>query len=326
MNRAEACSQIGPCHTSLSGLPEHCRHSAAALNTRRVAPAGAGAGRVVRLRPGVFAGLRAWPVVQCRRVARLRIYLNNTITSVGAQTVLDQCAAGVLKFCPLITRQGLTSANPGQIVHIIEPTGNLGRTDASGVDFSLRYKLPQFWFGNFTLGMDGTYLQRYDQQTAPGTAGNVVYHDAGHFQPFGSSQAAACPSGGGVCLFPRWRAQGFLNWNLGSWDASWRMRYIGRFQNGSKNASQDTFPTGVTYYAADQLHGIVFKYGATVYNDMQIGYYLEPLNTRVDFGVNNVFDKQPPFLDANNPLNANTDPSDFDLQGRYYWARVTVKF
>jgi hypothetical protein len=25
-------------------------------------------------------------------------------------------------------------------------------------------------------------------------------------------------------------------------------------------------------------------------------------------------------------LNANTDPSDFDLMGRYYWGRVTVKF
>ncbi|MDE2157042.1 MAG: TonB-dependent receptor, partial [Xanthomonadaceae bacterium] len=255
-----------------------------------------------------------------------RIYLNNTITNIGAQTVLNLCNAGVSRYCPLITRFPAGSVNAGQINNIIEPTGNLGRTDASGVDFSLRYKLPQFWFGNFTLGVDGTYLQRYDQETAPGVAGNVVYHDAGHFQPFGSSQAAACPSGGGVCLFPRWRGQGFLNWNLGSWDASWRMRYIGRFQNGSKNASQDTFPTGVTYYAQDQLHGIVFKYGATVYNDMQIGYNIEPINTRLDFGVNNVFDKQPPFLYANNTLNANTDPSDFDLQGRYYWARVTVKF
>ncbi|MDE3071934.1 MAG: TonB-dependent receptor [Pseudomonadota bacterium] len=255
-----------------------------------------------------------------------RIYLNNTISSIGAQTVLNLCSAGITTYCPLISRFPLGSVNQGQINQIIEPTGNLGRTDVSGVDFSLRYKLPQFWFGNFTLGMDGTYLSRYDQETAPGTAGNVVYHDAGHFMPFGSSQAAACPSGGGVCLFPRWRAQGFLNWNLGSWDASWRMRYIGRFQNGSKNASQDTFPTGVTYYAADQLHGVVFKYGATVYNDMQVGYNFEPINTRVDFGVNNVFDKQPPFLYANNTLNANTDPSDFDLQGRYYWARVTVKF
>ncbi len=49
-------------------------------------------------------------------------------------------------------------------------------------------------------------------------------------------------------------------------------------------------------------------------------------NTRFDLGVNNVTNKQPPFLYANNTINANTDPFDFDLLGRYYWARMTVKF
>lgn len=70
----------------------------------------------------------------------------------------------------------------------------------------------------------------------------------------------------------------------------------------------------------------VLKYGATVYNDMSIGYNIEPYNTRLDLGVNNLFDKQPPMLYANNTVNANTDPSDFDLLGRYFWGRVTVKF
>jgi outer membrane receptor protein involved in Fe transport len=256
-----------------------------------------------------------------------RVYLNKTITAIGAQNVLNLCYAGLNQYCPLISRFPAGSTNAGQISQIIEPTGNLGRTDASGVDFSLRYRLPQFSFGNFVVGLDGTYLTRYDQQTAPGLTGNAIYHDAGHFLPFGSAQAGACPSGGGICLFPRWRAQGFLNWNLGNWNASWRMRYIGRFQNGSKDPTQDTFPSQVTYFSpANQLFGVVFKYGATVYNDMSIGYNIDPYNTRVDFGVNNVFNKQPPFLYANNTLNANTDPTDFDLQGRYFWARVTVKF
>ncbi|HUW52699.1 MAG TPA: TonB-dependent receptor plug domain-containing protein [Rhodanobacter sp.] len=256
-----------------------------------------------------------------------RVYLNNTITAIGAQNVLNLCYAGISAYCPLISRFPAGSTNAGQIAQIIEPTGNLGRTDASGVDFSLRYRLPQFSFGNFVLGMDGTYLTRYDQQTAPGQTGNAIYHDAGHFLPFGSPQAGACPSGGGICLFPRWRGSAFVNWNLGNWDASWRMRYIGRFQNGSKDRTQDTFPSQVTYFSpANQLFGVVFKYGATVYNDASIGYNIEPYNTRVDFGVNNVFNKQPPFLYANNTLNANTDPTDFDLMGRYFWARVTVKF
>lgn len=248
-----------------------------------------------------------------------RVYLNDTISSIGAQTVLDLCYNGATQYCPLITRFPTGSANPGEIAQIVEPTGNLGRTDVSGVDFSARYKLPEFSFGNFVVGLDATYLSRYDQQTAPGTDANTVFHDAGHFMPFGSSQASTCPSGGGVCLFPRWRGNGFVNWNLGDWSASWRMRYIGAFRNGSLSPSQDTNPV-------QGLPGIQFKYGATIYNDVSVGYNYEPLNTRIDLGVNNLFDKQPPFLYANNTLNANTDPSDFDLQGRYYWARVTVSF
>ncbi|RCS29626.1 TonB-dependent receptor [Rhodanobacter denitrificans] len=258
--------------------------------------------------PGLSASVDVW-----------RLYLKNTITAIGAQTVLNLCYNGVTTYCPLVTRSGAGSTNPGQIAQIIEPTGNLGRTDASGVDLSLRYKVPQFGFGNFMVGVDGTYMKRYDQETSPGLPGNTVYHEAGHFEFFGSPESGACPTGGGVCLFPRWRGQGFVNWNLAGWNASWRMRYIGRYELGSP----------VPGYTASPIPGIpnyVMKKGATVYNDVSIGYNIEQFNTRVDFGVNNLFDKQPPMLYANNTLNANTDPSDFDLQGRYFWGRVTVSF
>jgi outer membrane receptor protein involved in Fe transport len=59
---------------------------------------------------------------------------------------------------------------------------------------------------------------------------------------------------------------------------------------------------------------------------VQVGYNIEPINTRVDVGIDNVGDIQPPYLWANNTLNANTDPGNFDMMGRYYFARVTVKF
>jgi outer membrane receptor protein involved in Fe transport len=252
------------------------------------------------------------------------IYLNNTISSVGAQTVLNACYAGVTDFCPLITRF-TSGANAGQINQIIEPTANLGSTSTGGIDFSTRYKLPHFSFGDFTAGIDATYLKYYNQQTAPGTAANVTYYDAGHLAPYGSPQASTCPSGGGICLFPRWRGTTFVNWTLGNWSASWRTRYIGRFQNGSKSPSQDTFPIA-NNGGGSPIPGQVFKYGATVYHDISFGYNFEPYHTRVDLGVNNLSDKQPPFLYANNTLNANTDPTDFDLIGRYYYARVTLTF
>ncbi|NII11962.1 TonB-dependent receptor plug domain-containing protein [Oleiagrimonas sp. C23AA] len=259
--------------------------------------------------PGLSATVDFW-----------KIYLNNTVTTIGAQTVLNQCYAGQTAFCGLITRNPAGSNDPGQITQIVEPTGNLGRTDAQGIDSSFRYRVPEFGYGHFTLGLDATYLQRYDQQTAPGQDSNVVYHDAGHFETYGSAQASTCPSGGGVCLFPRWRGKGFVDWQMGNWVASWRMRYIGGFRMGSKSPTQDVHPAG------PYLDGIYYDYGATVYNDVQVGYEIKPIHTRIDLGVNNVFDKQPPMLYANNSLNANTDPSDFDMLGRYYWARLTFKF
>ena len=256
-----------------------------------------------------------------------RIYLNNNITGIGAQSVVDLCSAGQLNYCPLIHRYQ-SGINQGQWQFINEPTGNLGRVDVKGVDFAANYRLPEFSFGRFNLGVNATYLEEYDISTAPGTPANTVYNYAGHFLPFRSAQAAGCPgAGGGVCLFPRWRAQSSVGWQLGNFDASWRMRYIGRFQMGSQAPSQDVFPAGTCYYGDYcTIHGMEIKYGATVYNDIQFGYNLEGWNTRFDIGVNNVADKQPPFLYANKTLNANTDPSDFDLMGRYYWGRVTVKF
>ena len=252
-----------------------------------------------------------------------RVYLNDTITSVGAQAVLDSCFNGQLQYCPLVTRFDSSSPNPGQIKQILEPTSNLGRLDAKGVDFSIKYRLPQFSFGQFSLGLDATYLSQYDQDT-----GNIVYHNAGHLLNFGSGAEAACADlGGGTCLFPRWRALASVNWNLGPWDASWRMRYVGTFRMGSKSPSQDTFPAGTCYYGSFcTIKNYEIDYGARTYNDVQVGYNIEPINTRIDLGVDNIGDIDPPFLYANNSLNANTDPGNFDLMGRYYWARVTVKF
>jgi len=63
-----------------------------------------------------------------------------------------------------------------------------------------------------------------------------------------------------------------------------------------------------------------------VYHSASVSYALPRINSRIDIGVDNVFDKQPPMMYQNNVLNANTDVNTFDTIGRYYFARYTVKF
>ncbi|MFC5491446.1 TonB-dependent receptor domain-containing protein, partial [Dokdonella soli] len=117
-----------------------------------------------------------------------RLYLNNNITGVGAQSVIDLCYAGQTQYCPLIQR--FTSGpSQGQIQLLTQPANNLGRVDVGGVDFAGNYRLPETAFGRFKVGINATYMKKYDVETAPGFGvANSVYHYAGHFMNFGSAQ------------------------------------------------------------------------------------------------------------------------------------------
>jgi outer membrane receptor protein involved in Fe transport len=244
-----------------------------------------------------------------------RVYLNNSITAIPATTSVLECYSGVLSFCP-----NVASRDPaGQPLVWLQPTSNLGRIDVKGIDFSASYKLPQFSFGQFDIGLNGTYMKQYKLDTAPGLPGNLALNGVGTMGTFGSPLGGTCPALGGLCFFPRIRAVATLGWQLGPWDAQWTIRYISKFKGGSADPSQyNTMTNAIPNY--------VIRYGATVYNNLTVGYNIEPINTRIDVGVDNVFDKQPPILYANNTLNADTDPADFDVIGRYYFGRVTVKF
>ena len=258
--------------------------------------------------PGLSLSLDYW-----------RIYLNNTITIPGEQTVLDLCYNGVAAYCPLIQRYA-GGGNVGQLERVYLPTTNLGRLDVKGIDFSGSYKLPEFGWGQFNVFANVTYMTKYQVQIAPGNPANRTFQGAGVMGGLGSGLQSACPDNiGGLCFFPRWTAQFAANWKLNNFDASWRVRATDKFNMGSKDLSQQS-----TAFAGRP--GTVFHYGTHVYNDITFGYNIAPIKTKIDVGINNLFDKQPPLLYTNNSLNANTDPADFDVMGRYYWARVTVSF
>ncbi|WP_045758189.1 TonB-dependent receptor domain-containing protein [Xanthomonas albilineans] len=231
-----------------------------------------------------------------------KIDLKDTITQVSAQTVLNQCYANdASPFCPLIHRN-----DNGTINYIAEPTVNLGKLWASGADFSLNYRLPQTAWGSFNASLNGTYVIRYDINPNTADPDTVTIHNAGKYTyAYGN--------------FPRWRGLGTLSWNLGDWSASWRVRYVGRTEIGSADARQGL--------SADiGQANVVRDIGAYVYHSVQVGYQVKPWHTRFEVGVDNLTDRQPPLYYANNVVNANTDVATYDLIGRYYWARATVKF
>jgi iron complex outermembrane receptor protein len=61
--------------------------------------------------------------------------------------------------------QNLFVRNPdGSLAYINNTTMNLGGQIASGVDVSANFELPRTKYGTFRVGLDGTYLTRFDNQ------------------------------------------------------------------------------------------------------------------------------------------------------------------
>ncbi|HSX62332.1 MAG TPA: TonB-dependent receptor [Tahibacter sp.] len=230
-----------------------------------------------------------------------RFALNDNISALDVNTVALQCfTAGNL--CDFIHR----FEADGQVFYIDQPTLNLGRLDAKGVDFSIKYRLPETPIGTFRVGLDATYTMQFNQliRDTQGNATGTIYA-AGQFnRQLGN--------------YARLRGLGTLNWELGNFDASWTARYIHGFDLGTLRPGGDS--------ADGTIPNVVVGYGASTYHNLQFGYQIEPINARIELGVDNAFDKQPPILFQNNVTNGNTDPVTFDTVGRYYFARFSVKF
>ncbi|MFC4764805.1 TonB-dependent receptor [Dyella koreensis] len=231
-----------------------------------------------------------------------RINLNDTITSISAQTVLNQCYSNASSpFCSFIHR-----LNTGDIDYVAEPTVNLGSLSTKGVDSSIAYRFDQTRFGRFNVSLNNTYVARYDINPNPADPSSVTIHNAGKYTyAYGD--------------FPRWRSLAMLNWSLGPWSASWRVRYIGRTQIGSADENQQLS-------ADTDRSAVVRRIGAYTYHSIQAGYNFEKWHTRLDLGIDNIADKQPPLFYQNNVTNSNTDVATYDVMGRYFWARATLTF
>ncbi|NUS38038.1 MAG: TonB-dependent receptor [Lysobacter sp.] len=228
-----------------------------------------------------------------------RLALGDNISTLGAQTVLNQCYANnASPFCPYIHR------NPdGQIAFIQQPTVNLGRLDATGWDVGAHYKLPNTAWGSWNFGFDGTYISKWDNDVDTTSNTDPIAHLAGTFnKDYG--------------LYSRVRARAFANWSMGDFSVAWRTKYLSKFS--IKNADGGCI--------ANPIYCYDLNIGSYVTHSVNFTYALPSINSRVEVGVDNLFDKQPPIMYQNNVLNANTDPSNFDTIGRYYWARYTVKF
>ncbi len=88
-----------------------------------------------------------------------RVYLNETIGTVGTQTILNNCFNNG-QFCSLFSR-----LPTGEILRLFDRNANVGRTDTKGVDVGLKYRLEDTDWGSFRFSLDTTYTAQFDVKT-----------------------------------------------------------------------------------------------------------------------------------------------------------------
>jgi len=226
-----------------------------------------------------------------------RHHVDDAIQAIDAQTQLNLCVQTLdPQYC-----DGITRASTGGINSFNNRLTNLGSIKTDGWDVDLFWTLPISTIGRFKVSWQNTFVGRYE---AVGAAGQQQ------------------PQHPGVevndSAIPEWSSNLALDWNLGAWNATWRLRHISALRESCGNA--------VDFPACPDPVANRHDLGSVTYSDVQLGYRFEWLSgLQLSGGINNLFDKDPPIC-LSCSLNG-YDASTYDIPGgRYLYVRADLRF
>ena len=216
------------------------------------------------------------------------IFLKNQIVNGGlSYATILQNAQTATQFANLITRNAA-----GQIVAISQINANLFKTELSGLDIDLKYRLHVGNSGLLSLFGNGTYFYRYVTQNPDGTWSSQV--DKGLNQ--------VSPNGG---IISRWRYSATAAYELGPWGVSLTENFQKRYHDAASSISAT--PRYVSAY--ETVNGQFFFTGLKSF--------------KFTLGVNNLFNRSPPY--ANYAATTNNFIGGYDITygdplGRFVYA------
>ncbi|NHZ39978.1 TonB-dependent receptor [Massilia aquatica] len=189
--------------------------------------------------------------------------------------------------------QNLYSYNAARtrLDYVLAIIQNLGEVKTRGVDLGVLWRLQRGALGNFTLGVDGTYVDRYDYQNERNGPFTV---NAGRF-------ADATP------VF-RWRHNATLGWTRGPVNETLSNRYLSGYDD--QPDENGVVPGRVGHYSTWSLAGT----------------YTASQKVSVTAGVKNLLDDDPPFTVQSTTFQQGYDPRYTDPLGRTFYVRATYKF
>ncbi len=189
----------------------------------------------------------------------------------------------------LFTGTSLTPA--GSIIQVLDPYLNLDSRVSKGWDFGLFYNVPDFGIGDIRLRLNAARLLSFIQSAGPDGQELLDAIAAG------TLPADVGVGGLGELLEiegrPKWRLSGSIAWGSGPVDVTLFGKYIGKVYDTSvirDNLIISDDPNANFYQVSDQFT-MNLSVSYTINNDTALD------GTRLKFGVNNLFNEDPPLAD-----------------------------
>jgi iron complex outermembrane receptor protein len=188
----------------------------------------------------------------------------------------------------------------GSLAYIDNRTMNLGGQIAAGVDVTANWLAPRTSYGNFNIGLDGTYLTRFDNQLEKDGA---WMSNIGQFGWASNGTTSSYP-----IITPRWKHNLRFSWNNGDWGAQLTNVFATKYRDANTAVTQQ--------YYRDISSISLWNLTASWSGIKQV---------KITAGVTNLFDKAPPVTN-NTVYSSGYLSSAVNPTGRAYNVRVTYSF
>ncbi len=226
--------------------------------------------------------------------------IENMIISDSVDRILRDCyVLGNPARC-----EGIVRAPDGHITDLFFGLANLGEMETEGWDLGVKYRLPEFSFGKFSVDWQTSYVSKYDEQGENSDGDAITIGRVGETGIF------------------RVRSNMGVNWELGDFSVSYMARYYSAMKEPCVGRGVCTLPD--RYQNGEEAAQRVS--GSNTFHDLQFSYQA-PWNATVAIGANNVFDHQGPLMYANTSGRSSDFPyyGGFDI-GRFVYLKYQQRF
>ncbi|MXP24727.1 TonB-dependent receptor [Altererythrobacter indicus] len=191
----------------------------------------------------------------------------------------------------------------GEIIAINDLFTNLDTRTSAGIDFGLYYSPPETPLGTFDIKINASYLDKAYQGLSE--QAQLIQSVLGDNIPLEAVGNLIEQDGR-----PKWQASGTLTWKKDGWSAGLFGRYVGTY-----------YDTGVVQDDTGEFWKVDDWFTMNLY--LQHTFQNGPIEgTRIRFGVRNLLDSKPPFLDATYGY----DASLASAEGRFFYTSIQKRF